>query len=237
MYYVSVWLRGGLGNQLFQIFTAAAEAHRSGRKLVCRHDDRSRKPANGIFFQVPAEPPKTRFVDFSETALYAHYTFPQNCNLRLRFGYFQNKAYFDDCFEDCKRILKFRVPSPKQLRQGTVLHIRRGDYKHLEPAFDVLPKDYYLTACEGLPGPYTIVTDEAKDATVQELSVLLKAPICSASDDFQTLLSAEHKVLSNSTFSWWAAYLSLKNGTSTLEKIKCPPHMISKQQGESFLSL
>ncbi len=41
--FVSVSLQGGLGNQLFQIFTGAAIAITTRRHLVCKHIDGNRR--------------------------------------------------------------------------------------------------------------------------------------------------------------------------------------------------
>jgi len=233
-FYVSIALQGGLGNQLFQIFTAAAEAIRSGRHLVCTHIDPNRPSYNGQFFTVPREPTHVRFHDVKEQQEYKVQPFPSG-NIRLK-GYFQTKDYFDALFDACTKAVQFKMPRV-ETRSGTVLHVRRSDYKKYPNVYDVLDESYYKFQIQECPRPYTLVTDDLHDPFTKTLAHDLQATLESGSSDFFTLFAHNTMILANSTFSWWAAYLARKMRPTETFCVKVPPYTLSRKHGMPFLPL
>jgi hypothetical protein len=142
-------------------------------------------------------------------------------------GYFQSYLYL----ENSNRIEEFSSIRLKKESSGFVkkrdelalessmlIHVRLGDYK-FEKAFGVLPKSYFNYAfsliCEKDRANSVRVFSDENDLAFSLLSDL---PI-SHSDlvDTSDLLPAEtlelmrnfdYYIISNSTFSWWAAFLS-----------------------------
>jgi hypothetical protein len=212
--FVSVSLQGGLGNQLFQIFTGAAIAITTRRHLVCKHIDGNRRNYNGVYFHVQEEPTNIRFRDIIERQgqWFQYLNIPSHGNIRL-IGYFQNKDYFDHVFEQCKTLIRFHLERPVKELPGTAIHVRRGDFKNYPTIFELLDHSYYESQLKhaDCQRPWHIVTEAVNDPFVNELSALLEAEsIHTGDDDFEYLLGHSNIIGANSTFSWWACYLAKK---------------------------
>ncbi len=89
-----------------------------------------------------------------------------------------------------------------------VLHIRRGDY--LREVGYPLPDSYYIQVMEQSQcDRMIIVTDDPKDPFFKKFDRFHPVLVSeSQMEDFCFLRHAKHICLSQSTFSWWAAYLS-----------------------------
>jgi len=159
-------------------------------------------------------------------------------------GFFQSNICFNDANEDIKSLFQIK----KKYRSSTPLdypyvgiHIRLGDYKNLNnPRLgnDIsLSKQYYQKALEEIrPENLKIVVVSDNIEKAKELLPASYSYIYSQSTeifDFQTLLNANKLIISNSTFSWWAAFLNKNSaevvapkywmGTNTKELY--PPHI------------
>jgi hypothetical protein len=97
--------------------------------------------------------------------------------------------------------------------QNTIaIHVRGGDGKHHSP-----PASYYIKAHNlifnspeytGLP--ITIYTDDVNDDVVKKLANMFSAKVQHGNvrEDFDAMRAAKHLIIGNSTFAWWAAFLS-----------------------------
>lgn len=156
---------------------------------------------------------------------------PENISARTRFlkGYFQSWKYFE--LLDEKPILDDTcIPSPsswfKEMSQEIVtknpiaVHVRRGDYSLDEnQSIGLLSIKYYKEAFSNLDKSKPIwVFSDSPDLVENEFKYLdfkltfVKPPV--ESDPVESLLLmslASDIVISNSTFSWWAAFLSRTN--------------------------
>jgi hypothetical protein len=95
------------------------------------------------------------------------------------------------------------------------IHIRRGDYvtsKSASKVFRAISLDYYREAIKKFPldTKFIIFADDAEirsnfSREIGALDVgLLNLKL---SEEFMLLANADHYVIANSTFSWWAAYI------------------------------
>ena len=150
--------------------------------------------------------------------------FPQTGGAYLE-GYWQTERYFRDIESQLRRDLQFVRQLPdadKKLVRAfqetpTVsVHVRRGDYVHLEhlygpfnPAFydaaaqrilDVQPDATFMVFSDDppwaaqnlrLPGPTRIVSDGVRDRGAE----------------LYLMAACKHHIVPNSTFSWWGAWL------------------------------
>ena len=146
-------------------------------------------------------------------------------------GYWQSERYFLDSQEAVRRELSFSKPdidknqaiaSEIVAKTTIAVHVRRGDYvskpKNLAK-HGICSKQYYEQAvriiAESLPTTPTIVlfSDDIPWA-VENLNFGLKTiPIGhndrhSAHEDMRLMTLCNHYVISNSTFSWWGAWLN-----------------------------
>jgi len=137
-------------------------------------------------------------------------------------GYFQSEKYFSGYQTDIKKIYQIKkvyvsrflnisknLPEHQKL---ITVHIRRGDY--LSGGI-ILPVDYYHRAIKSVNEPgnlYVIISDDPAYAAA-EFHYLENVHISKETEivDLQYLIHADCCILSNSTFSWWGAYLNQRN--------------------------
>ncbi len=163
-------------------------------------------------------------------------------------GYFQNEKYFECIKEEIKK--DFTLPEiPKEDKKNTKLlneiqksnsvfiHLRRGDYIDLGM---VLELEYYKKAVEyikkNIKNPkfyvFGIDSDEyiAKEFKINNsFKFVGNHNLKNAEDwkDLKLMQECKHAIIANSTFSWWAAYLSDYSG----KIVVAPTPWIENQDG------
>lgn len=128
-------------------------------------------------------------------------------------GYWQSWRYIS---EETLHHLRRAFP-PDEIFEGITIHIRGGDYR-TNPLtrlhHGLLDENYYARARMMLPDglPVRVVTDDPSYANeiLKKVGIVPIKIQCSANwkNDFTTLLSSRYLIIANSSFSWWAAYLS-----------------------------
>ena len=104
-------------------------------------------------------------------------------------------------------------------KNSVALHIRRGDYRNYSNDFGMLGVNYYEDAITKIQGQYVdpviwVFSDEEQEARLilkkfqDENLHFVDASILSAPETLVLMASCQALVIANSTFSWWAAYLS-----------------------------
>jgi len=167
---VSIYLMGGLGNQLFQLMTALAYAQRHHVQLLVPTAVIGGRPDywNSLFRHlrnhlVLVHDPRTlRY--FSHSALYKEPSFqyvplpePLMMSITLQ-GYFQSPKYFQSQFQtlaECCQLKEQRDAIRTRFQealQGVVcaIHFRIGDYIRYPDHHPILPVGYYETALQTL---------------------------------------------------------------------------------------
>ena len=167
---VSVYLMGGLGNQLFQIFAALAYGIRFKRKIVLPYSEvLTTGIARNTYWDSFLASLKTfttfnnkngytnqdfnRFVQYRESG--HHYSEIANVqnNEILVFGYFQSPLYFDSEKETIFSLIKLLDSKLNVLKEypqyspfnsiNISMHFRLGDYKEKQDYHPILPYSYY----------------------------------------------------------------------------------------------
>ncbi len=260
---VTVYLFGGLGNQLFQYFAGLATAEAIGAKLYLKPYGQTsavgREGEVGIAafmtegMTVPAATPQwfqekllRRFINlFGQVRLrrfslrcgfyFSHlfdlatlkYGHPRHIRL---IGYFQDIKFLDFLEHRNKReALQLVNPSPWFVKlqdqanksKPIIVHIRRGDYLNHTETIGVLDFSYFKNALDLIPqnkdSNYWIFSDSAEAAkdfvNFAELpdmrTRIIQAPPDSPDAESMLLLTlGSALIISNSTFSWWGAYLN-----------------------------
>lgn len=139
------------------------------------------------------------------------------------YGYWQSEEYFHEYGETIKQELKVKTPFLEvskpylpavEAEKSVCVHIRRGDYVNC--GFISCDEAYYLNGMEyvkeRVPGcNFVIFTD---DVEWVKNNIHFKDPVTFvdlADPDYEVLrlmYTCKHFVMSNSSFSWWAQYLS-----------------------------
>ena len=238
---ISNSLMGGLGNQLFQIATGMAHAYRLNTKYKVDYRN-SFTPNQGnlafrysenIFRNIDAGTlPRNLKLHNEESFNFT--LLPKESNLFLN-GYFQSWKYF----EDFKEVIcnKLQIPSSILLKAREILvnhkinpelfnaiHVRRGDYLKFQNTFEILDRDYYSRAISILNNsnrPFLVVSDEI-DYAIRLLNNPSFYYIKSSNEliDFAILNMSKSSIISNSSFAWWANYLSMDKQKTTIAPLK-----------------
>lgn len=158
------------------------------------------------------------------------------------YGYWQSEKYFARETESLVNAFSFRLPQNErffrfsnsiQNSESIAVHIRRGDYitdKRSERIFNILSPDFYKSAVKLFQArknncKFFIFSDDIgwvkqncffpSNSTFVEFDDSV-----SASVDMYLFSKCKHAIISNSTFSWWGAWLN-----RSAEKIVVAPKL------------
>jgi hypothetical protein len=143
--------------------------------------------------------------------------------------YWQNLDFFKSHIYEIKKLLKFKhIKVDKNLlniisiKNSVSLHIRRGDYTSKKNYINYsLPIDYYEKAINKINQKkknliFFIFSDDIKWVENNFLAKFKKFDLNLVSTDksykdFFLMTKCKHHIISNSTFSWWSAFLNKNN--------------------------
>lgn len=252
MKFVSCNLMGGLGNQLFQIFTVISYSMTHKCEFIFEY---SKQLHTGIvrytFWDslLKALLPYTsandknelissyitKFPVYKENSY--HYTsLPENMNseyVRL-FGYFQSHKYFEQHWNDIKKLILLEQQQQDVLTQYNhimerehvvSMHFRLGDYKTKQQYHPIMPYEYYSKSiqhiCDVVSSPMQVLyfcekeDNSTVSSMIQSLQTSFPNIIFTKADDEipdwkqMLLMSCCHSnIVANSSFSWWGAYMN-----------------------------
>ncbi len=172
--FITCFLMGGLGNQLFQIFATLAKAKKTGRPYVFKHSDIlttgvhrptywttlfSELKTDQIVGPTSTEPVDNRTIvqrtikeigfqyDASIDAQLYYYS---NFSICL-YGYFQSYMYFAEHYAEIIHMLNLREKQalyqlPYTIVPTISIHFRIGDYVTKQDCHPVMPVTYYIRA-------------------------------------------------------------------------------------------
>ena len=230
---LSCVIRGGVGNQMFQI--AATYALALNNNDECAFDMDLKRTYHGVVHQgriassyfsslyknikqLPLEwKSENKYIEPEGTD---YYPIPYKENMML-FGYFQSEKYFEGKGEEIKKLfidrdllLDLKNKYQDILYNSVSLHVRRGDYIKFPDVHTILGMDYYEQAiCYILNrrcyDHILVFSDDipwCKDNFEGKAFVFPELK-----EDWQEiyLMSlCNHNIISNSTFSWWGSYFN-----------------------------
>lgn len=203
---VSCKLVGRLGNQAFQLAALKAHTLRHGLnlKLPCRTENETLWP----FYFTHLRGKGASFGELYTEPRFEYDPIPAKDNIVLN-GYFQSAKYFDDYR---KEVIEFLFPNlginPYPYKHYIAVHVRRGDYLQFQDQFPVLPKSYYIEAMKQFPGKDFVFFSDDTAWCAQNFG---EHAIYTNRDPMQSVLDMAQcagVITSNSSFSWWVAYLS-----------------------------
>lgn len=197
---------GWLGNQMFQYAATFATSKKLG--VDCGFPEN--EPNLFDIFDLTAFRNKTstRYIYQEPTFEYA--PIPERDGLTL-FGYFQSEKYFSDYREDIRKEFTLKNPKfPDGLEEEHIaLHVRRGDYLNLQNIHPTCSLDYYEKALKELPDlPVYIFSDDIEWCKENFKGDKYKFSEQNFMEDFELMTKCSYHIIANSSFSWWAAWLS-----------------------------
>ena len=140
-------------------------------------------------------------------------------------GYYQSYKYFEAFKDEIKKLFTPNIIVENKDESFVSLHIRRGDYKQHSNSHTNIGFDYYKKSYEffGEEKTYLVFSDADVDECFSIIPFIKNKiymsnnkNVCSkyiGSDknivlDFANMLSCKNHIVANSSFSWWAAWLS-----------------------------
>lgn len=230
--------KGNIGNQLFQIASVIGIAKANKQDFAFPKWKYSEYFENEL--PIVSE---NDFIHFQEQQYHFEPVLLDDKNYDLE-GWFQSEKYFK-YLNDIKHYFKFKEELVVDLKRKyellftkktILISIRRGDFVDHKDYFQ-LPINFYLTALiEHFPHftdcNILVLSDDVKYCQYH-FSSLDNVFFADKMDAVQQLILAslcDDFIISNSTFSWWCAWLGEKENS----KIIRPIHNFSLQKRESF---
>lgn len=226
--YVTAEIHHQLGNQMFEI--AAAVSFAIDHKAIAYFPDlRTKKEDNiplnheMIFFRLETNVPNRNPLSLYQEKSFEYASIPYAPNIRLS-GYFQSEKYFRhnkdkiiELFSPSSKIKKYLkkkygdiIKDPKTI----AIHIRtyyREDPHHVE--FPLNGRSYIEKAMYLFPedSHFIVFSDNIEWCKQELLGIPRNIRYIEGEayyHDFFLMSMCQHNIISNSTFSWWAAYLN-----------------------------
>ena len=169
-------------------------------------------------------------------------------------GYFQTFRYVSELKFDVGESILLKFPSLQfqkylsdiQTTKPIVVHVRGGDYNLLSNSMGLLSSDYYreaisLARLELVDAPIWIFSDDFQsvEGLMSELGIKIDKIILpdsglTAAETLILMAKGQTKIIANSTFSWWAAFIGNQtelvivpnpwNRTNKVPDYLIPPH-------------
>jgi hypothetical protein len=220
-------LKGGLGNQLFQIAAGYAVAQRNGTEFCinynlnhnCIQGHTPLKYKDSLYKNIPT-------TDYVPSKVYSEPFFhfkdlPKEKDILID-GYFQSIKYFEDYKLDIKNLFildsknlheSYNVVEEKtNFNKKLGVHIRRGDYKQYSNIHTLIPSNYYIEAISKLHTNQSIVAASDDWQSVYDENILgsneyFSTMGCNELEDLHILSQCDDLIIGNSSFAWWCAFL------------------------------
>ncbi len=236
---VTVYLQGGLGNQMFQVASTYSHAKNNNDQPVFNFSD-SHTPHQGNDVSTYKYSFFKNFIHDSSVYDLCENTFTQPghsfCEIQWKpnqqlQGFFQSEKFFinhkdeiiekfvDGVISDTTNWLWVKEHInhiSKQVNKPIVsIHVRRGDYLNFKGIHDPCHVNYYLESIDKMKDligdfhPYIISDDIEWCENIFTEMDCTFSPGESEVIDFMIMMNCDHNIIANSSFSWWGAYLNL----------------------------
>jgi len=219
---ITTSLMGGLGNYMFQISAAYSIAKdlRTDAVFDLSRTGQSQRHINNylsnIFRKVKFGTPIPKYI-FNERG-FSYDPIPIADNLYLS-GYFQSEKYFSKYAEDIRDLFRCEETEIKlrehisQIEYTCSIHVRRGDYLKYPNKHTQSPTEYYETAISLIKEKHSNVTFLIFSDDIQWCKnhfIGNEYTFIEGFEDWEDLILmsiCDANIITNSTFSWWAAWL------------------------------
>jgi hypothetical protein len=227
---VMCYIRGGLGNQLFQIAATYNFALKHKYKLILQDvynvGDRVTY-YNNLLKNLSPFKGNINGKWYTENDEFKFVDIPNLESDMIICGFFHSEKFFK---ENEKKVRKlFKLPNDLEIFVQNKkkeyklddeiligIHIRRTDFLLIQEYQPVQMKEYFENAKKyieeklGFKPTYIYITDDKK-WTNENFELINKDKIIDFPNDYEEfsfLRNCHHYIISNSTFSWWGAWLS-----------------------------
>jgi hypothetical protein len=219
-------LKGGLGNQMFTIAAAYAAARNINSEMFINYTI----PHVGGQGSGPLKYKDTIYKNIQATSNTVEQVFnepdwsyspiPHIDNI-ITDGYFQSEKHFKQYSTEIKELFNFPTDIKNKITNSLTkipkkllsVHVRLGDY--LNPGYTsthfICNRDYYINALKHFDlNEYTIIVCTDDVVNYNKYINIENAILCNGKDELEDLYllsQCDASILTNSSFSWWGAYL------------------------------
>ena len=199
---------GRFGNQLFYIASTIGIAERQGYNFGFPEWKYQQ------WFEFPLPIMESTMGNYSEPFFkYDEVVCADNTNLS---GYFQSDKYFNHCDDLVEYYFQFKKEVVEKIKNKyehildgntCAVHVRRGDYVNNKnhPVLDI---NYYRKAFNKMGNCRFLVFSDDIDWCKQTMGNLLFIERGNEVEDFILMSLCKNFIIANSSYSWWAAWLS-----------------------------
>lgn len=246
---MTVYLQGGLGNQMFQIASTYSHAKKNNDEAVFNlsnshtphQGQNSFKYKNTLFKSFKNNPNvyETCVNAFSQPG-HSFCELPYFENMQLQ-GFYQSEKFFIEYKNELINIFREGLMTyktkwetinneinllRKNLNKPIVsIHIRRGDYLKFKGIHDPCSIEYYNKAMDIMKNQvgdfhaYFVSDDIEWCREIFEGHGSFSKNIDEL-DDLILMVNSDHNIIANSSFSWWGAYLNNNNNKKIISPKK-----------------
>jgi hypothetical protein len=235
-YETHVILKAGLGNQMFMLANGYAYSLRYKTNFSVSETwsgISSDRPSywNSFLTEWKKYTTKNKIGKVYKEKTWSYSNIPKmNHSIAFK-GYYQSEEYFSDFRNEILSMFKFPESVNAFIEQKkkhyninddstiVAVHVRRGDYLKLKHIHYVLPLRYFIKAQEkiinelGFRPRFMYVSNDI-DWVKENFEINSDDIILEGNKDYEDLAlmsCCNHFIISNSSFSWWAAYLGYYN--------------------------
>jgi len=201
--------RGGFGNVMFNFLIGYSLAKKYGLNLLFiknYHDKREKMESYNIFKGLNYTNSIVPGVVLIREPSFFHFNIELGEYNYLLDGYFQSYKYSDSYIPEIREFLKL----PKDIRNATALHVRRGDYLALQNFHPVQSDEYYKKALElTKPAKLLVFSDDIEFVSNWDLLKIYSYQIIDkdVESSFIIMTQCENFIISNSSLSLTAFLL------------------------------
>lgn len=223
--YITSRLQGRTGNMMFQLAHGFAKSLEYNRQFVAPYGESSSKHLeNSLFRKINFTIPQTPIENISKHILapfyYSDNLIPSFDIPTVYIGWYQSEKYFKKYTEVIKDLFSPTTEFVNKAKRDFpflgesivgAINVRRGDYLTQPTRHPVITTDYINEAYKHLPKcDYILVLSDdilwCKENI--KISNILFVDNYKDCDALWLLSLCNHFIISNSSFSWWGAYLS-----------------------------
>ena len=213
--YIIPALGGRLGNNLFMIAHAYAKGLEFNKQVVVSRNQLMYE-GNDYSQNILS---KLEFIENYDDNKNHNPPVPSDDKHTIYVGYYQSEKYFETFSENIKSLfgppLDFIKRVGKELpiifqKEVTVINVRRGDYLHYPNYHPTVSPEYIHKALTLVPSNQYIVASDDIPWCKEHLNLpnVIYLEGWKSHEQLWIMSMCHHFVISNSSFSWWAAYLS-----------------------------
>lgn len=211
---ISSDLWGGIGNQMFMMAAAIGHAKRMNTDFMfSAHTLDNRIWPRAFPSIIPTTKLGLLHLKEWKSPTFEYSPIPMENNIRIH-GFFQSEKYFSDYRDEIIDAFKLRIAKTEDGEIPSVdavsIHVRRGDYLQYPDKHPVCTLGYFNQAMENFPDDEFIVFSD----DLQWCHKYFKGERFKFAHggnpymDMAAMMTCKSNIISNSTFSWWAAWLN-----------------------------